>query len=321
MFINEDSPERVGIRPIVHDDIWLMYKRGLQSIWFVEDIPMDEDIKQWNNPGEISDNIKHFVKYILSFFHGADVLVANNVSINFVTEVPYMEASFFYRFQAMTEDIHSDTYSTMIDALIPNQEEKDEIFNAVGSMAVVKAKADWALRYSDPSAAPLPARIVAFAIMEGVFFSGSFAAIYYIRELGKLPGLCFSNTYIARDEGEHARFAVLLYGRLTEEHRLSTDEIHAMFKTAVDIEKEFMTEAIPVAQIGMSAPLMIQYIEYVADYWLDQLGYPKVYGSQNPFHFMVGINLERKTNMFEGKVAEYARPEGSHEFVIDDGGF
>jgi len=320
MFINEDITDRVGVKPILNEDMWDMYKRGLKTLWFVEDVSLVDDVKQWKS---LDPKLKHFLKYILSFFHGADKLVADNVSINFVEEIPILEAQVFYRFQGMAEDIHSDMYSSLVDALIPDKIEKDEIFNAVSTMPVIKAKTDWAVKYLDRNNATLAERIVAFAIMEGVFFSGSFCAIYYVRDQGKLPGLCFSNDYISRDEGEHCRFACLVYNKLKEDFRLSEKEIHDIFDDAVKIESKFITEAIPVSMIGMSSELMIQYIKSVADHWIVELGYTRLYRVKNPFTFMNMISVSRKTNFFEKRAGEYSRAnvgqtEGDQEFVIDE---
>lgn len=320
MFNCADDEDRVGIKPILNEDMWEFYKRGLKSMWFVEDISLVDDMQQWDG---LDDKIKHFLKYILSFFHGADKLVADNVSTNFVEEIPVMEAQFFYRFQAMTEDVHSDTYSTLVDAFIKDPEEKDSIFNAVRNMPVIKAKTDWMLRYSNRDTAPLAERLIAFAVVEGVFFSGSFCAIYYVRDLGMLPGLCFSNDYISRDEAEHCRFACLLYSKLNPEFRLSEERVHSIFSEAVVIESEFITEAIPVSMIGMNSDMMKQYIEFVADFWLQELGYTPFYNVSNPFPFMSQISIQRKTNFFEKRSGEYQRANvGSTEdfrgFVIDD---
>lgn len=320
MFKNEDLADRVGVKPILNDDMWDMYKKGLQTLWFVEDVSLVEDVKQWKT---LDPKLKHFLKYILSFFHGADKLVADNASINFVEEIPILEAQVFYRFQGMAEDIHSDMYSSLVDALIPDNMEKEEIFNAVSTMPVIKAKTDWAIKYSDRNGASLPERIVAFAIMEGVFFSGSFCAIYYVRDQGKLPGLCFSNDYISRDEGEHCRFACLIYSKIKDEYRLPEEKIHAIFSEAVKIESEFITEAIPVSMIGMSSDLMIQYIKSVADHWMVELGYSRLYKVDNPFTFMNMISVSRKTNFFEKRAGEYSRAnvgqsKDDQAFVIDE---
>lgn len=297
--------DRVGIKPILYPDIWQMVKRGQQSIWFVEDVSLVEDVRQWP---KIDKRVKHFLKYILSFFHGADKLVADNCSLNFVEEIPIMEAQFFYRFQAFTEDIHSEMYSTLVDALIPDNEEKDHIFNAVKTMPVIKAKTDWALKYSDRETASLAQRLIAFVVMEGIFFSGSFCAIYYVRDLGILPGLCFSNDYISRDEGEHSRFGCLIYKKLfgeDEAKRISQETVHEIFREAVRIETEFITEAIPVKLVGMNSDSMAQYIKFVSDYWLKELGYDTIYNVTNPFPFMNMISVERKTNFFEKRSGEY----------------
>lgn len=324
IFNNEDLQDRVGIKPVVNKDIWRMYKNvGLPSMWFVEDVSLAEDVKQWTEEGKISKEIKHFVKYILAFFHGADKLVAENLCDNFAQEVNVLEAQVYYRFQAMVEDIHSDMYSTLVENLISDMDERTKIFNAISEMPVIKAKADWAIKYSNPTNASLVERLVAFAVVEGVFFSGSFCAIYYLREQGILPGVCFSNDYIAKDEGQHCDFACLMYSHVNEENRLSTEKIHEIFREAVKIETEFVTEAIPVAMIGMNSQLMSQYIKYVADYWIAKLGYPKLYNESQPFKFMVNISIQQRTNFFEKRVGEYKRAnvgtsENDREFAIDE---
>ena len=304
LFPCADIQDRVGIKPVINHDIWVFYKRGLASMWFVEDVDLTEDIKQWPT---VDPKIKHFLKYILAFFHGADKLVSQNCSTNFADEVPILEAQFWYRFQAMAEDVHSEMYGTLLDALIPDRMEKEHIFNSIESMPVIKAKADWALKYSNRDSAPFAERLVAFAVMEGLFFSGSFCAIYYVRDQGILPGLCFSNDYISRDEGEHCKFACMLYSKLNKEYILPQKRVHQIFREAVEIETEFVTQAIPVKMIGMSSELMTQYIKYVADFWLVELGYQKIYGVTNPFAFMNMISVERKTNFFEKRSGEYQK--------------
>ena len=324
IFDNEDTDDRVGIKPVVNKDIWHMYKNvGLPSMWFVEDVSLAEDVNQWNDEGKINDKIKHFVKYILAFFHGADKLVAENLVDNFAQEVDVLEAQVYYRFQAMVEDIHSDMYSTLVETLIQDVDERDRIFNAISEMPVIKAKADWAVKFSNPINASLVERLVAFAVVEGVFFSGSFCAIYYLREQSILPGVCFSNDYIAKDEGQHCDFACLMYSHVREEQRLTTEKIHEIFKEAVEIETAFVTEAIPVAMIGMNSNLMTQYIQFVADYWVTKLGYPKLYNVSQPFKFMANISIQQRTNFFEKRVGEYKRAnvgtsEEDREFAIDD---
>jgi ribonucleoside-diphosphate reductase beta chain len=323
IFDIEDQEGRVGLKPVVNKDIWEMYKVvGLPSMWFVEDVSLEEDFKQWNS-GKISEPIKHFVKYVLAFFHGADKLVAENLCDIFAQEVNVLEAQVYYRFQSMVEDIHSDMYSTLVETLISDPKERDGIFNAIARMPVIKAKADWALKYSNRKNASLVERLVAFAVVEGVFFSGSFCAIFYLRDMGILPGVCFSNDYISRDEGQHCDFACLMYSHVREEHRLSTAKVHEIFSEAVRIETEFVTEAIPVSMIGMNSKMMTKYIQYVADFWLARLGYPKLYDVTNPFPFMVNISIQNRTNFFEKRVGDYKRANvgtavEERHFAIDD---
>jgi len=317
-----DAPDRVGVRPILNPDLWAMYKtNGLPSMWFVEDVSLVEDVKQWPT---LNEGTQRFVKYVLAFFHGADKLVAENLSINFAEEVPILEAQIYYRFQAMAEDIHSDMYATLVDALITDADEKRLIFEDLGSKPVVAAKNAWASAFSDRAAAPLTERLVAFAVVEGVFFSASFCAIYYLRSQGVLPGLCFSNDYIARDEGQHCLFACMLYGHVKPEHRLSQARVYEIFDEAVRIESEFVKEAIPVGLIGMNADLMSQYVRYVADFWITRLGYEKRFGDKNPFPFMNAIGMQGKTNFFERRVGDYTRANvgtadaSDRAFAIDD---
>jgi len=314
IFKSIDEPDRAGIRPILNQEMFDRYKRGLGSVWFVEEITLSEDIKQWPT---LDPNLQHFIKCVLSFFHGADKIVAENLSSNFVEEIPIMEAQFFYRFQGMAEDVHSDMYSTLVDAFITDPEEKHRIFNSVTSMPVIKAKADWMRKYSDRDTAPLAERIVAFAIAEGVFFSGSFCAIHFVRTLGLLPGLCFSNDFISRDEGEHCRFACLMYSHIKEEFRVPEERLYAIFREAVEVEKEFITEAVPVAMIGMNSKSMKEYIEFVADHWIQELGHDAIFNSSNPFPFTEQVYVPRKTNFFEKKSGEYQRAN----VVAAGGGF
>jgi len=323
LFLNEDAADRVGIKPILNPIFFDLYKTGLKSLWFVEDISLAEDVRQWHTPGLISEPLKHFIKRILAFFHGADKMVAENISINFVSEVPILEAQFFYRLQAANEDIHSETYSTLVDAFITDPIEKASIFNAVNDMDVIKAKTDWVKKYSDSSKASLPTRLVAMAVVEGVFFSGSFCAIFYIRDLGLMPGLCHSNDYISRDEGQHCQAACMVLDRLLPNERLPVESVHAIFAEAVEIECKFITEAIPVSMIGMNSELMIQYVRFIADYWLAYMKYPALYNARNPFVFMNTIAIQRKNNFFERKVSEYVRanvgaPEKARAFGIDE---
>lgn len=321
IFTIEDQHDRIGLKPIQNQTLWNMYKkRGLPSLWFVEDVSLVEDIKQWSD-GTVNPQIKRFLKYILAFFHGADKLVAENLVDNFAQEVNITEAQVYYRFQAMVEDIHSDMYSTLVESLIRDTAEREEIFNALNDMSVIKAKATWAKKYANRNNASVVERLVAFAVVEGVFFSGSFCAIYYLRELGIMPGLCFSNDYIAKDEGQHCEFACLLYSYVKD--RLSQEKIYEIFREAVEIETNFITDAIPVALIGMNKDLMIEYIKYVADFWIQKLGYEKLYDATNPFKFMVNISIQNRTNFFEKRVSEYTRAnvgtnDSDRTFAIDD---
>jgi ribonucleoside-diphosphate reductase beta chain len=298
----EPDENRESLKPIKHKDIWNFYKRNLQSIWFVEEVSLVEDIKQWPS---IDPKIKLFLKHILAFFSGADLLVATNCQTNFAVEIPYLEAAMFYRFQAFSEDIHSDMYTTLIDSFITDPIEKEKIFKAVTNMPVIKQKTDWMKKYMERESNSLQKRLVAFAISEGLFFCSSFASIFYIRDLGLMPGLSLSNDFISRDESQHCLFACLMYKKFKK--KLNQDEINEIFTDAVKIESNFVVESIPVSLIGLNAKLMIEYVKYVADFWIVELGYKKLFFAKNPFSFMQSINLTRKTNFFEKHSAEYSK--------------
>ncbi|OYX92591.1 MAG: ribonucleoside-diphosphate reductase, partial [Sphingobacteriia bacterium 35-40-5] len=295
-----ENKERFVILPINYPSIWEQYKRHEASFWTAEEIDLSSDLKDWEN---LNNGERHFISHVLAFFAASDGIVNENLAVNFMSEVQLPEARCFYGFQIMMENIHSETYALLIDTYIKDPQEKHKLFHAIDTVPAVKKKAEWALRWIKNGS--FAERLVAFAAVEGIFFSGSFCSIFWMKKRGLMPGLTFSNELISRDEGLHCEFACLLYGML--ENKLSEQEVHSIIKDAVTIEKEFITEALPVDLIGMNAKLMQQYIEFVADRWLDQLGYAKVYLVSNPFDFMEMISLQGKTNFFEKRVGDYQK--------------
>jgi ribonucleoside-diphosphate reductase beta chain len=296
----KEDPNRFVLFPIKHDDIWDEYKKSQAVFWTAEEIDLSQDLNDWNN--KLNDNERHFIKHVLAFFAASDGIVNENLAVNFLKEVQYAEASCFYGYQIMMENIHSETYSLLIDTYIKDPKEKDYLFNALETVPAVKKKGEWALKWINSDS--FVERLIAFAVVEGIFFSGSFCSIFWLKKRGLMAGLSFSNELISRDEGLHTDFACLLY-RDHIVNKLTEDRIHDIIKDAVEIEKEFITEALPVSLIGMNAGLMCEYIEFVADRLLVSLGYGKVYNSTNPFDFMEMIAIQQKTNFFEKKVAEY----------------
>jgi ribonucleoside-diphosphate reductase beta chain len=296
----KENKDRFVILPINYPKIWEQYKKHVASFWTAEEIDLGSDQKDWEN---LNDGERHFISHILAFFAASDGIVNENLAVNFMSEVQLPEARCFYGFQIMMENIHSETYALLIDTYIKDPKEKDRLFHAIDTVPAVKKKADWALRWIDNGT--FAQRLVAFAAVEGIFFSGSFCSIFWLKKRGLMPGLTFSNELISRDEGLHCEFACLLYKMLSS--KLSQQEVHEIISDAVQIEKEFITEALPVALIGMNAVLMQQYIEFVADRWLDELGYSKIYNAANPFDFMEMISLQGKTNFFEKRVGDYQK--------------
>ena len=296
------NPNRFVLFPIEHHDIWEAYKTQQAMIWTAEEIDFQQDITDWEN--KLTDDERFFIKHVLAFFAASDGIVNENLAENFVKEVQYTEAKFFYGFQIAMENVHSETYSLMIDTYIKDSKEKDYLFNAIETFPPVRKKADWALEWIDNGS--FAQRLIAFAAVEGIFFSGSFCSIFWMKKRGLMPGLTFSNELISRDEGLHMEFAVLLYNNHLE-NKLPKEEVQHIITTAVEIEKEFVTESLPVRLIGMNADLMAQYIEFVADRLLVELGNDKVYNATNPFDFMDMINLQGKTNFFEKRVGEYQK--------------
>ncbi|HRE74912.1 MAG TPA: ribonucleotide-diphosphate reductase subunit beta [Flavobacteriales bacterium] len=300
--ILKENKDRFVLFPIVHNDIWAFYKKAEASFWTAEEIDLGADLWDWEN--KLNDDERHFIKHVLAFFAASDGIVNENLAENFVREVQYTEAKFFYGFQLTIENIHSETYSLLIDTYIKDPIEKDRLFHAIETMGFVRKKAEWALNWI--SKGSFAERLVAFAAVEGIFFSGSFCSIFWLKKRGLMPGLSFSNELISRDEGLHCDFACLLYSQHLV-NKLDKKVVEQIITEAVAIEKEFVTDALPVKLIGMNADLMSQYIEFVADRLLLELGNPKVYNVTNPFDFMDMINLQGKTNFFEKRVGEYQK--------------
>ena len=300
--ILQENKNRFVLFPIEHQDIWEMYKKQQACIWTAEEIDLAQDLNDWRN--KLTDDERYFVKNVLAFFAASDGIVNENLADNFVSEVQYTEAKFFYGFQIMMENIHSETYSLLIDTYINDKEEKSRLFNAIETIPAVKKKAEWALKWIDSP--NFQERLVAFAAVEGIFFSGSFCAIFWLKKRGLMPGLSFSNELISRDEGMHCDFAVMLHNNHLV-NKVSEARIYEIIISALEIEKEFIIESLPVRLIGMNSELMKQYLEFVADRLLVDLGCSKIYNSENPFDFMMNISLQGKTNFFEKRVGEYQK--------------
>lgn len=293
--------QRYTLFPIKHHDLWEMYKNQQKVFWTAEEIDFSKDPKDWDN---LSEDYKWFIKHILAFFAGTDAIVSLNIMDNFVNEVKVQEAQICYTYQAQIENIHSETYSLMIETYIKDPKEKDDLFNARENFPCVGKKMSWAEKWGT-SKTPFAHRLVAFAIVEGLFFSGAFCAIYWLKEQNLLPGLTLSNMFIARDEGMHCEFACLLYSKMI--NRLSDQEMRSMMVEAVDIEKEFIIESLPCRLIGMNSDLMSTYIEYVADRLMVMLGYDKIFNAHNPFKFMDAISVDCKENFFETRGSQYSK--------------
>jgi|TARA_R110002126_G_scaffold156796_1_gene304237 ribonucleoside-diphosphate reductase beta chain len=300
--ILQENKNRFVIFPIKHHDIWEWYKKMEASFWTAEEIDLSQDLNDWNN--KLNEEEKYFIKHILAFFAASDGIVNENLAENFVNEVQYAEAKFFYGFQIMMENIHSETYSLLIDTYVKDETEKDELFNALEVFPAIKKKADWALKWIESDS--FAERLIAFAAVEGIFFSGAFCSIYWLKKRGLMPGLTFSNELISRDEGVHCDFAVHLHNHHLI-NKVPKERIRSIIVDALNIEREFITESLPVSLIGMNASLMTQYLEFVADRLLVELGCDREYNTSNPFDFMDMISLQGKTNFFEKKVAEYQK--------------
>ena len=300
--ILEANDDRFVIFPIKHHDLWEWYKKCQACFWTAEEIDLHQDATDWNN--KLNDDERYFIKHILAFFAASDGIVNENLAENFVSEVQYTEAKFFYGFQIMMENIHSETYSLLIDTYVKDEKEKNILFKAIENFPAIKKKADWALKWIEsPSFAE---RLIAFAAVEGIFFSGAFCSIFWLKKRGLMPGLTFSNELISRDEGMHCDYAVHLHNKHLR-HKVSKKRITEILVNALDIEREFITESLPASLIGMNSKLMTQYLEFVTDRLLVELECEKVYNSTNPFDFMDMISLQGKTNFFEKRVSEYQK--------------
>lgn len=294
---------RFVLFPIQDQEVWQAYKTAESNFWTAEEIDLAADIHDWHNV--LNPNERHFISNVLGFFAASDGIVGENLATNFYNEICLPEARTYYGFQIMMEGIHSETYSLLIDTYVKDNDERDKLFNAVDRIPAIAKKAEWAMRWMDRTKNSFAERLVSFAVVEGLFFSGSFCSIYWLKKRGLMPGLSLANDLISRDEGSHAEFAALLYRRLAD--RLPAETIHAIVEEALQIEDEFCTSSLPVALIGMNSGQMSSYLRFVADGLLVSLGLEKRYGSENPFDFMTTIALKSKTNFFEKRVAEYQK--------------
>jgi ribonucleoside-diphosphate reductase subunit M2 len=298
--LTEDE-NRFVMFPIQDESIWKMYKKQVDCFWRAEEIDLSKDLSSWKS---LTNDEQYFIKMIIAFFAASDGIVSENLALRFMGDVQLSEARAFYGFQIAMENIHSETYSLLIETYINNNDEKHKLFNAVQNFPCIRKKADWAIKWIQDKDASFATRLVAFACVEGIFFSGAFCSIFWLKKRGLMPGLSFSNELISRDEALHCEFAVLLYSKMI--NKLKKEKIYEIIKEAIEIEKEFICQALPCRLIGMNSELMSQYIEFVADRLLLQLGYDKIYNTNNPFPWMESISLNGKTNFFEKKVADYA---------------
>ena len=313
VLLSEEN-KRYVIFPIKHDDIWKMYKQAEANFWTTEELDLSKDMKDYES---LTDNEQYFIKNVLAFFAASDGIVNENLVERFCNDVKVLEAKFFYGFQIAMENIHSETYSLLIDTYVKDIEEKARLLNAIETIPSVKKKADWSLKWINDKSANFGTRVIAFAAVEGIFFSGSFCSIFWLKKRGLMPGLCHSNELISRDEGLHTEFAVLMYSML--QNKPPKETVISIIKEAVDLEIEFITESLPCNLIGMNMDLMTQYIQYVADRLLLMLGIEKQYSVQNPFDWMEMISIQGKTNFFEKRVGEYANVANtSHEENVFD---
>ncbi len=307
-----EDPLRFVLFPIKHHDIWEMYKKHEASFWTAEEIDLSQDLGDW---ARLNDGERHFISHVLAFFAASDGIVNENLAVNFLSGVQYAEAKCFYGFQIMMENIHSETYSLLIDTYIKDPNEKDKMLRAIDTIPCVQKKASWAMRWIDNGS--FVERLLAFAVVEGIFFSGSFCSIYWLKKRGLMPGLTFSNELISRDEGLHRDFACMIYTQHIQ-NKLEDEVVYDLIRDAVEIEQEFVTDALPVRLIGMNAILMNQYIEFVADHLLVTLGLRKIYNATNPFDFMEMISLPGKTNFFEKRVGEYQKSGVMNSLIKND---
>lgn len=302
--------------PIKHNDIWEMYKKQVDCFWRAEEIDLSKDLTNWES---LNGDEKHFISMILAFFAASDGIVLENLASRFMSEIQVSEARAFYGFQIAMENIHSETYSLLIETYIKNTEEKHKLFNAIENYPCIKKKSDWAQKWIHDNRSSFATRLIAFACVEGIFFSGAFCSIYWLKKRGLMPGLTFSNELISRDEALHCEFAVLLYSKLIK--KMNKSRVHEIIKEAVEIETEFICEALPCRLIGMNSQMMTQYIQFVADRLCLQLGYDKIYNVNNPFDFMELISLESKTNFFEKRNDSYAlanKTNNDDVFLLSD---
>ena len=308
-----ENPNRFVMFPLQDQKIWKMYKKMMDCFWRAEEIDFSKDMTHWNT---LSEPEQYFIKMILAFFAASDGIVIENLGMRFMTDVQLPEARAAYGFQLMMENIHSETYSLLIDTYIKNEEEKTKLFTALDNFPCIKKKADWAIKWINDKRSTFGTRLLAFACVEGIFFSGAFCSIYWLKKRGLMPGLTFSNELIARDEGMHTDLAVLLFHKLVK--KPSKKKVYDIIQDAVSLEKEFICDALPCKLISMNAILMSQYIEFVADRLVQQLGFDKIYNTENPFDFMEMISLEGKTNFFERRNSEYSLSSGNKNLTAFD---
>jgi ribonucleotide reductase beta subunit family protein with ferritin-like domain len=301
--------------PLTDHDIWKSYKQMMDCFWRAEEIDFSKDEKDWKS---LTDNEQHFIKMVLAFFAASDGIVLENLGQRFMSEVQLPEARAAYGFQLMMENVHSEVYSLLIDTYIKEEREKDKLFKALDNFPCIKKKADWSIKWIEDKRSSFAIRLIAFACVEGIFFSGSFCSIYWLKKRGLMPGLTFSNELIARDEGMHTDFAVLLFSKLNKKPKKK--RVYEIIKDAVSIEKDFICDALPCKLIGMNGKLMKQYIEFVADRLIVQLGYEKIWNTENPFDFMEMISMDGKTNFFEKRVADYSLSSGKKTQEVFDTG-
>ena len=307
-----ENKNRFTVFPLKHHNLWELYKKVQMSNWTAEEIDLSSDLSDWK---KLSENEKHFIKYVLAFFASSDGIVYENLNLNFSKEIQLPEVRSFYAYQEHNEMVHGETYSLLIDKYITDPEEKDKIFRAIETIPCIQKKAEWAMNFFSEKI-PFAERLVAFACVEGIFFSGSFCSIFWLKKRGLMPGLSFSNELISRDEAMHQEFAVELFRML--KHKPTQNKIESIVKNAVECEREFIIEAIPCKLIGMDSTKMSQYIEYVADRLMKQLGYKPIWNSENPFDFMENISLDGKTNFFEKRVGEYSKFSNQGNITFDD---
>jgi len=312
--ILDPNPNRFTIFPIRYEEIWKFYKKAVANFWTAEEVDLSQDLNDWHN--KLTDNDRYFISHVLAFFSSSDGIVNENLATRFMNDVQIPEARCFYGFQIAIENIHSEMYSLLIDTYIKDTKEKNKLFNAIETIPCVKKKAEWALKYIS-STQSFSERLVAFAVVEGIMFSGSFASIFWLKKRGLMPGLSYSNELISRDEGMHCEFACLLYRLL--KNKISYSRVLEIVREAVEIEKEFITSSLPSDLIGMNSKMMSKYIEFVADHLLVSLGCEKYYRTENPFDWMELISIQGKTNFFERRVSEYKRANiDDHSFSVEE---